>query len=225
MLSGSCFKGRVIVKMKIFKVFIILVVLCVFIPYAILPLIPLGELKKNGTHVVYITSNEIHTGFMFPKNEVMELVSLLPDEMRSSNFAAVDFSFGDIDFFEKAPTWDKFTFSIFFDALFIPDAGLMHVDLYEKIPVDDPSFKKIHLNDDQFNSLVSFIRESFVLKDKKAIQYKELSYYGTDRFFQSNQSYHFFHTCNSWTGRGLRKIGIRTGFTTPHKWAVIYHLD
>lgn len=197
----------------------------IVVVYGIMTLISTGDLQTSGKHTVYVTSNDIHTGFLFQKDDVPELLNMLPlEEFKLKSFEGIEFSFGDTDFFEKAPTWDKFTFRIFFDALFIPDKGLVHVDLYEKFSGEDSSYKKIYLNDEQFNSLIAYIRGSFEMVNNRPILYKDLNYYGTDRFFKSTQNYHFFHTCNSWAGDGLRKIKVKTGVTTPHKWAVLMHL-
>lgn len=201
----------------------ILVILIMYL--GILPAIPVGNLHPNGTHKIYITSNEIHTGFFFPKEEA----SVFNDFVNYSDFQyseneGLEFSFGDKDFFEKAPTWDKFTFNILIDALFIPEEGLVHIDIFDKNTVATILMKELNLNDEQFNQLVNLIKDSFQIKNGKPIVYKNLSYYKTDRFYLSKDKYSVITTCNSWTNNILKKLNITTGLISPHKWGVLWHL-
>jgi uncharacterized protein (TIGR02117 family) len=211
--------------MRKIRIFIALPCIVFALYYGILPIIGTGKISLKDKHLVYISSNEIHTAFLFPTNENNPLFTMIDlKDFKPQPIEGIEFSFGDIDFFEKAPTWDKFTFKILIDALFIPDKGLMHVDLYTVGAIAPSNFKKIYLSDDQFAKLIQFIKESFILKNGRPMLYKNLSYYGSDRFYLSTQKYHLFHTCNSWTGDALREINYRTGISTPHKWGVLNHL-
>lgn len=214
-------------RIKKFLISTILIAFTFLLAYLLfLPLISIGSLNSNGTHRIYISSNEIHTAFLFPKNELNGFQDFINySDFKYQEIEGIEFSFGDVDFFEKAPTWDKFTFKIFFDALFIPDRGLMHIDLFDKRGMNNIPKVELILNDNQYSELVRLIKESFLLKNNKPILYKNLSYYQTDRFFLSKEKYFILNTCNSWTNKLLKEIGIKTAFYTPHKWGILWHLN
>lgn len=206
--------------------FALIVISITFVVMAgVLPFIPTGSLNSEEKHLIYITYSKVHTGFLIPKKDARLIIDFLPmNEFKQKEFEGIDFSFGDKDFFEKIQTWDQITLPVILDALFLPEVGLIHVDLYPKISPNHESLKKIYLSDKQFQALIKFILDSFEKQNGRALVYKTLSYYGTDRFFISTRTYHLFHTCNSWIGNGLRNIGVRTGVVTPHKWGVTFHL-
>ena len=205
---------------------IVIIILTLVIYLLVLPLVPFGILQKSGSHKIFITSNEIHTAFFIPKNEETPFDGFINyNDFKFTENLGIEISFGDIDFFEKAPTWDKFSFQIFFDALFIPDKGLMHVDVFDSKSINSIPKKEIYLNDEQFKKFVLLIKKSFVLKNSSPILYKNLSYYQTDRFYLSEEEYFVFNTCNTWTNKILKELNVKTSFFTPHKWGILWHLD
>jgi len=203
-----------------------IIFLFVFIFYGVLPILPTSSTKHGHLgHTIYITSNEIHTAFLFPKNEASDFLEFLPiDQFKIKNFEGVEFSFGDKDFFTEVPTWDKLTLGVLLDSLFTAEPGLIHVDLLREIPHNSKTIIRMEIDDSQYKKLVVFILDSFKTHNKKPIIYKDYNYYGSDRFFLSPIQFHLFYTCNSWIGEALRYSGIKTGITTPHKWGILFHL-
>lgn len=194
--------------------------------YGVLPFIPVGNYKPgNLIHTVYLTTNNIHSSFLFPRNEADELLRFLPlDLLQVKDFEGVEFSFGDKDFFVEVPTWDEVTFKVLIDALLSPEAGLIHVDFFENIPVSSSAVIKMKIDDSQYKKLVIFIMDSFLTKNNGPIIYKSYGHHERDFFFLSPVRFHMFNTCNSWVGKALRYAGIKTGISTPHKWGILYHL-
>lgn len=198
----------------------------IIIYYGILPFIPRGSLETSGAlHTVYLTTNQIHTSFLFPKSEASDLLKFIPiDKFKVNDYEGIEISFGDKDFFVEVPTWDKVTLKVLINALFSSDKGLMHVDLFKKNPPISSDVIKIQINDDQYNKLVNYILKSFEESNNLAIIYKDYSYYGTDRFFHSTVNFHLFRTCNNWVWEALAEADIKRGMSGPHKWGILYHL-
>lgn len=210
---------------KIIKIVSALIVVILIIYLGLLPAIPVGNTSSYGTHKIYLTNNEVHTGFFFPKEEA----SIFKDFINYNDFQiteneGLEFSFGDTEFFEKVPTWDKFTFKIFVDALFFPDKGLVHVDVFDKTSIATIQMKELYLSNEQFYQLVFLIKDSFITRNGRPIVYKNLSYYHSDRFYLSKDKYSVITTCNTWTNNILKKLNIKTSLYTPHKWGVLWHL-
>jgi len=191
----------------------------------VLPMIPIGKKANVGTHQVFITSNAIHTAFLFPKSETAPFNGFFDyQDFKIKENEGIEISFGDIDFFEKSPTWDQFNFQILIDSMLTPDTGLMHVDIYDKKSFTGVPKKELRLTDAQFSSLVTMLKNSFQQKDNRPILYKDLNYYQTDRFYIAAERYFLFNTCNTWTNHILKNINVETALFTPHKWGILWHL-
>jgi len=175
---------------------------------------------KQKDHYIYITDKGTHTAILLSYNK--DWKEFFPKEtLPEGKFAGIEFSWGDKDFFEQIPTWDKLTWKVALDALFWPDKGLMHIELLEKIP----RVKAIPISNEQYKALRTFIQDSFKKDSEgKVIVRPGLTYSGTDRFFDSNETYYFLNTCNTWTAKGLRKAGLPAPVWTPHVWGIYFHL-
>ncbi|EQC49085.1 hypothetical protein M899_2685 [Bacteriovorax sp. BSW11_IV] len=192
--------------------------------FGVLPLIgrpnkaaPLSQISQND---IYITYNDIHTAITLKKEDAGHLINYF-DKNLSERAAFIEFSFGDRDFFLQAPTWDKVTASLIAKALFLPKKGIMHVDFMQTLP---QQAVKISLSRPQLAQIKSALTNSFILENERAVEIKNYSCYGSDRFYFSSLNYHLFFTCNNWTANILNDAKVQKSYFTPYKNSVLNKL-
>ena len=66
----------------------------------------------------------------------------------------------------------------------------------------------LKLNDEQLGSLVKFIANSFGRDEKNSIIPQRKGIYGDSQFYQGVGDYYLMNTCNKWTAKGLKSIGM-----------------
>ncbi|UKN00153.1 TIGR02117 family protein [Paracrocinitomix mangrovi] len=185
------------------------------IMYAMLGLIFSYHIPYSGAanHQIFIRSNGIHTDICVPvSNDLQDWNEFLnADDFKSrSNATYYSFGWGDRDFYTVIKTWDDFSFPIAFKALMVPTETAMHVEALNYTPSASDHCLSFEITDEGYKKLCEYIESSFYIKDSKPLLIPEITYYGYDRFYEANNSYHVFETCNSWTNAGLKNAGVKT---------------
>lgn len=169
--------------------------------------------------VLYVTSNGVHTDLVMPvATDIMRWDSMIS----RSDFKGVDSSYhwismgwGDKGFYLNTPTWDDLTFGTAFKAVFYLGTTAMHVQYGKEAPFDKIYCRSFVVSREHYAHLVQYILESFAYDaDKRIILLPNEGYWDTDRFYDAVGSYGFAKTCNTWTNRGLKIAGKRTGIWT-----------
>lgn len=175
---------------------------------------------------IFIVSNGVHAEFAIPvPSELIDWKAMFPTKEFQSNYSYIVFGLGDKGFYMNVPTWDDLTFGVAIKAMLIPTSTVMHVDYFIRKPLVGNYSKRLLLTDDQYQTLVTYIRNSFTLDEKgNCIIIPNSGYYKTDNFYEAKGSYHSFNTCNNWTNTGLKKMGIKTAAWAPFQGGVLYHL-
>jgi uncharacterized protein (TIGR02117 family) len=68
--------------------------------------------------------------------------------------------------------------------------------------------ERLCLNDREITSLVAFISNSFSKNKLANVAPLSQGIYGNSQFYKGTGSYHMFNTCNEWTAKGLKSIGM-----------------
>ncbi|MEM8485453.1 MAG: TIGR02117 family protein [Bacteroidota bacterium] len=178
---------------------------------------------------IYVSTNGVHTDLILPLNT--------PDtnwqeqfpaghfrQIQPANMTHIAFGWGDRGFYLDTPTWDDLTLSTAVRALLLKSATAMHVTYYRN-PQPGEFVRSLMLTSEQHERLIAIIQSSFA-RDARGnpVLIPERGYRGNDTFYAANGSYSLFNTCNDWTGRALRRIGVKTGIWTPFSQSVMYHL-
>jgi len=187
----------------------------------------LARIPVNSSHRaptegmrIYIVSNGVHTDFVVPmRSAVIDWTTQLPP----SSFARVDDSFeylefgwGDRGFYLETPTWADLKASTAFKACFFLSSSAMHVTCWRLEPRSDATCRRLLVSEEQYRKLVEFLKRSFVCDERGAFRrIDHPGYTPQDAFFEANGTYSFIHTCNEWTGAGLREMGVKTAVWTP----------
>lgn len=198
----------------------------------ILSLVPVGHpfdpVEGNGIEI-FISSNGVHTDFVVPiMSGSMDWHSYFP----ASNFRGIDpstmshiaFGWGDQAFYLETPTWADLKMSTAVKALFFKSNSAMHVTYLRK-PKPSSTVKRLVITESQYAQLASYIESSFQ-KDSNGQFYwiSGSGYRANDTFYVANGSFSLFKTCNAWTGKGLREMGVKTGVWTPFSHSVLFYL-
>jgi uncharacterized protein (TIGR02117 family) len=181
--------------------------------------------------VIFVRSNEIHTDLVVP---VVQLPSncdwrtqFPPADFRGDvhNCEYVAIGWGNRAFYIDTPTWADFKISTAARALFWRSESVLHVEYVPQI-LPREHFREVSISAEQYRQLGDFIRSSAITNsDGVAVTASDRTYHTHDRFYKSTGSYHALNTCNQWTGRGLKRAGVKTGLWTPLKPQVLYWLQ
>ena len=186
-------------------------------------LIPVGGHYSFAPQVVEILvhAGMIHTAFILPvKNRDANFRDYLPFH---TDYISV--SWGDRVFFLETPTWNEFHLKNALNALFRSRGSVIHIEYLRQKPTG-ADYYSIKLPLDKYVLLVNYIKESFKLDDQGRPQkIVGHSYSNNDEFYEAEKSFNLFHTCNVWTGDGLKTAGIKTAIWSPFTWGIQYHLN
>ena len=198
----------------------------------ILPRIPVNDAARRSSErgaTVFVESNGVHADFVLPARACgIDWTARLPAEW----FEAVDGTFGwiaigwgDKGFYLETPTWSDLEFGTAFRAAFFLSSAAMHVTWLRDAPLPGPRCRRLDLTEEQYRALAAYVLGSFALDETgRPRRIDHPGYTAHDRFFDATGTYSFIHTCNEWTGAGLRRIGVRTGLWTPFAADVLRHL-
>ena len=210
---------------------LVLAVLSYLVFAVILGLIPVNSnfvQAQNGIPV-YVISNGVHTDIVVPlKTPVYDWshkLQVKDFKGADSTFTHLAFGWGDRNFYMNTPEWTDLTFSIAFEALFIPSASAMHIYYMRRPPAVADQSRKLLLSEDQYEKLTNYFLQSFThTASDQVILIPGKGYGPRDNFYEANEKFFIGKTCNTWTGRALRKAGIKTGLWTPFPFSVMKHL-
>lgn len=180
---------------------------------------------------IFVRSNSIHTDFVLPTVEPSTGVDwrqLFPPSdfvVPPGDAEYVAFGWGNRQFYTETPTWAEFKVSTACCALFYPSETVLHVE-YLDYAQPGSDVREVLISGDQYERLVKFVESSVgeLDDDGSATIASPFTYGRADRFYVASGRYHLFNTCNQWTGRGLKRAGVRTGIWTPLKPQVLLWL-
>ena len=194
--------------------------------------IPVGEIHKKGDIDIYVQSNGVHTDVCLPVHtKVMNWNKFIPAEPygESGGHEFIAIGWGDKGFFLDTPTWAELKVSTALNAAFLPSATAMHV-MYCEEPnegVDENGHTKIkvHLSKRQYRLLIKYVKSTFKTSNGKVDLIPNRGYSEADNFYEANDSYHMYRTCNRWTNCALKAAHVRTGFFALFPDGILNHLE
>ena len=177
---------------------------------------------------VYISSNGFHTDFIVPAiNSYFDWGRVVDDSAYETPFTKQSFlgiGWGDKGFYLDTPTWAELKLKTALVAAFIPSPTCMHLTSYANRPDTNKFFECLYLTSDQYLILCEYISSYFETNDDKTILIPDVGYTSNDNFYESNDVYHAFNTCNFWVNRGLIKMGVRAALWSPLDRGMFYQL-
>lgn len=173
----------------------------------------------------WVLSNGVHTDLVFPiRSATVDWLQLFP----LADFKAVPpdaefvaIGWGDREFYLHTPTWADLTAARAFGALSGGNRALVHVTYLQRAQMRRGAYK-LPLTQAQYAQLVDYVRAT--LPSARATPIVGAHYDNQDAFYEAEGGYHLFETCNTWTGRGLRRAGVKVSRWTPFDFNVTWHL-
>ncbi|NRA12773.1 MAG: TIGR02117 family protein [Crocinitomicaceae bacterium] len=194
--------------------------------------IPVGELHENGDIDIYVRSNGIHTDLCMPVHTKVinwnTFISTEPyGESGQQEFIAI--GWGDKGFFLNTPTWAELKVSTALNAAFLPSPTAMHVMYCQEPKGKDHKNGytqiKVHLTKKQYKQLIKYVKSTFRKSNGKVDLIANKGYSEADNFYEANDSYHMYRTCNRWTNCALKAANVRTGLFALFPNGILSHLE
>lgn len=167
---------------------------------------------------IYILTNGIHTDIVVPvKNKEVDWSEIIPfsDTKSKQEKDLIAFGWGDKGFYLDTKDWSDLKASTALKAAFWLGSSAMHTHFYNKL-VEDEDCKKITISQDDYKSLVAYIKKSFVYdaNGKTELINTDMIYGNNDAFYEAKGSYNLFFTCNSWANDALKSANQRAPLWT-----------
>jgi uncharacterized protein (TIGR02117 family) len=159
----------------------------------------------SGKNKVYIVNHGWHTGFVIPSDKLYEFIPTL--KQRLGQCGNIEIGWGDKAFYQA----EKMTLGLALNALLWPTETVIHA---VAVPHDVSGYFSnsevvlIYLNDKELSHLITFISNSFHTHRLGDIEALGNGIYGDSQFYKGAGEYHIMNTCNEWTAKGLKSVGM-----------------
>ena len=163
------------------------------------------EFEGSGQNEVYVVSHGWHTGFVIPAPEIQRVMPEL--ERRFGNTPYIEFGWGDKGFYQAKET----TLGLTLRAIFWPTESVVHsVAVPQKVEeyFSNSEVAKLCLNDGELSALIGFISSSFYRDRSGNLLELQKGIYGDSKFYSGIGDFYLMNTCNRWTAKGLKSIGM-----------------
>lgn len=154
---------------------------------------------------IYVVSHGWHTGFVVPAHTIQYQLPQLTN--RFNNASYLEFGWGDKGFYQAKQVTSGLTLR----AIFWPTETVVHVVALTEKPgfyFSDNEVEVLCLDKDQYALLIAFIEYSFHKDNNGNIISLENGIYGNSQFYQGEGDYYLMNTCNKWTAKGLKSVGL-----------------
>ena len=163
-----------------------------------------------GKNQIYVVSHGWHTGIVVPAKAIQAEVSELHERFRDSHY--IEFGWGDKGFYQAR----EITSGLTIRAILWPTESVVHA---VSVPADPSKYfsaskvEKICVSDSELASLISFLANSFYKDANGQVLKLQSGIYGDSQFYKGVGDYYLMNTCNTWTAKGLRSIGMDVSTT------------
>jgi len=172
---------------------------------------------RDGVRI-YVADNGAHTDLILPVAAFRDFAR--PEHLADPRYGAepyLAFGWGNRDFYLHTAQWSDINLWRTAKALVGIGSTVLHV-AHVPEPRAGGSVRAVVLSPAEYRRLVEHVR------DTVAAGPVVRGYGARDAFYSAKGGYSAINTCNEWTGRGLRKAGVRMGVWTPLPWGVMLWL-
>ena len=188
---------------------------------------PVVKSADSTFYTIYILSNGVHTDIVVPtSSSLINWSEYIPYENTSSKtpeLGLLAFGWGDKGFYLNTPTWADLTFSTAFKAATGLSTSAMHCTYYKSLKKSDNCIP-LNISPSQYQQLISYILESFLLDANSKPVHIPNNYYGTnDAFYEGVGTYSLFYTCNTWANQALKAADQKACLWTLFDFSILKH--
>ena len=155
----------------------------------------------------------IHYDFLLPLNdqtlEAFDFLRPHHTEMSDPNARWLLVGWGAHDFYTTVGSYSDLSTRAIWRGI-TGDSAVMRVDVIGELTADFP-VRRLALNGDQFDALITTISDSFA--DARPLEHQGFGL--TDSFYPAVGRFNILRTCNVWIGEMIRAAGLRFGVWTP----------
>lgn len=183
----------------------------------------------NKNIPIYILSNGVHTDIVLPlKNEIKDWstdISYLDTKAKDSTRQNLAFGWGDKGFYLDTPTWADLKASTAAKAITGLSSSAMHITFYGNLK-EDENCKKFFISENQYQKMIRYIENSFLLDTSNKTQRIGTHSYGKhDIFYEAKGSYNLFYTCNTWANQALKAGNQKAALWTVLDKGIFWHYN
>ena len=183
------------------------------------------EPNPQGEYFIFIRTNGVHTDLTFPVSNDQfnwaDHVSLQNIPEPDSALQFISLGWGDRAFYTQTPNWSDLKFITAFKAVFYLGTSAMHVQYHYDI-VEDNECKRVRLDKKTYKKLAELVLVQFAKnKNGNLLTISSVHYNKRDVFYEAIGTFGFFHTCNSWTNRTLKKANLPGAWWTPFDFGIM----
>ena len=163
------------------------------------------KFEGSGQNGVYVVSHGWHTGFVIPAPEIQGVIPEL--EQRFGDIPYIEFGWGDKGFYQAKETTSGLTLR----AIFWPTESVVHsVAVPQKVEeyFSNSEVAKLCLSEGELSALIGFISRSFFRDKSGNLLELQKGIYGDSQFYSGVGDFYLMNTCNRWTAKGLKSIGM-----------------
>lgn len=167
---------------------------------------------------IYVADNGAHTDLILPAAAFRDVAR--PEHLIDPRHGAepyLAFGWGNRDFYLHTAQWSDLNPWRTAKALAGVGSTVLHV-AHVPEPHAGGSVRAVVLDKEEYRRLVEYVRRTFAAGPVVR------GYGARDAFYSAKGGYSAINTCNEWTGRGLRRAGVRMGVWTPLPWGVMLWL-
>lgn len=172
-------------------------------------------------------SNGVHTDIVLPtETNYINWENLFPFENtlgKRTNFKYIAIGWGDKGFYLNTPEWKDLKISTALVAATGIGETALHVTYYNNIKLDELT-KQIEISENQYLALIKYIENSIAYGSNHKPQLIETTaqYGQNDAFYEANNSYSIFFTCNTWANDALKTSGIKASKWVAFDKGILY---
>jgi uncharacterized protein (TIGR02117 family) len=159
----------------------------------------------SGQHEVYVVNHGWHTGFVIPTDMIFQSI---PDlRQRFAESTQIEIGWGDRKFYQAK----QVTSGLALRAILWPTDTVIHaVAVPQNVMLfySKSNMEMLCLTEHELSDLVAFISKSFYKNELGEVEALDSGLYGDSQFYKGAGDYHIMNTCNKWTAKGLKSIGM-----------------
>ncbi len=164
-----------------------------------------------------LVTNGFHTGLVLPRAELADTAgrsgetALAAVSARFEAYPALEFGWGEEQFYRFTPTLAAIEVSRAFRALFLPNRTVLHVvglSVSPRAAFPRADLARISLSVEGFGRLTHVLEDTFAHDAEGAAIDVGPGLYGPSRFFRATGRTSVANVCNTWVGRLLNAAGL-----------------
>lgn len=161
--------------------------------------------ENEPTRTIYLVSHGWHAGIVLQRTDLSQ--NVWPTLKEFTRVKYLEIGWGDKDYY----TTPDPGMGLAVKAAIFPTSSVLHIVGFSRSPeryFPNSEIIEIELSDAGFEKMIQHISKSFTRDDAGQVIPLGAGLYGNSHFYESQETYHLFKTCNIWTAGTLQTAGF-----------------